>query len=135
MIRYHASWIVPIVEPPIRDGWVTVDRNRIVAYGSHPAAAARATSEQEIDLGNAAIMPGLVNAHTHLELSHLRHAAPPADEFTSWIRAIMAARSGSSAASASDVVAAIDAAIVECVACGTAVVGDISNTLAPFNRL
>ena len=34
MIRYHASWILPIVEPPIRDGWLAVDRGRVVALGS-----------------------------------------------------------------------------------------------------
>ena len=34
MIRYHAAWILPISEPPIRDGWFACERGRIVAYGS-----------------------------------------------------------------------------------------------------
>ena len=34
MIRYHASWILPISEPPIRDGWFAVDRGRVAALGA-----------------------------------------------------------------------------------------------------
>ena len=33
MIRYHASWVLPVSAPPIRDGWVAVDRDRVAAYG------------------------------------------------------------------------------------------------------
>ena len=138
MIRYHASWIVPIAEPPIRDGWIAVDRDRIAAYGTHGShlhGSARAAGDSEVDLGSVAILPGLVNAHTHLELSHLREAVPPGPEFIAWIRGILAACNGSGTASASDILAAIDVAIAESVASGTAVVGDISNTLVPFGPL
>ena len=82
MIRYRASWVLPIGDPPIRDGWVAVDRDRVVALGKRAPADATA----ECDLGSVAILPGLVNAHTHLELSYLRGALPPASEFVTWIR-------------------------------------------------
>lgn len=138
MIRYHASWIVPISEPPIRDGWVAVDRHRIVAYGgdgSHTQGSVRASGDREVDLGSVAILPGLVNAHAHLELSHLRNAVPPGDEFITWIRGVLAARRHGSDLSPADIVVATERGIAEAVACGTAVVGDISNTLAPFGPL
>ncbi|HMB81704.1 MAG TPA: hypothetical protein VKI43_16630 [Vicinamibacterales bacterium] len=75
MIRYHASWILPISQPPIRDGWFAVDRGRVVALG---AAGKRVLADgaQVIDLGDVAVMPGLVNAHTHLKLSYLRDEVP-----------------------------------------------------------
>ena len=73
MIRYRASWVVPISGSPIRDGWVMVEGGRIAAVG--PCGAAAASTDR--DLGEVALMPGLVNAHTHLELSHLRGAVPP----------------------------------------------------------
>ena len=78
MIRYHATWILPISEPPIRDGWVAVDRGRIVAYGALGPAGRRGLADgaREIDLGHVAVLPGLVNAHTHLELSYLRDEVP-----------------------------------------------------------
>src|SRR5438876_903875 len=71
MVRYHAAWILPMSDPPVRDGWVAVDRDRVVAYGSDDRRAA-AQVDRDVDLGQVAVLPGLVNAHTHLELSFLR---------------------------------------------------------------
>jgi len=138
MVRYHASWILPIVEPPIRDGWVVVDRGRIAAYGAYGAVTRRAQSHaeaSEIDLGHVALLPGLVNAHTHLELSYLHDEVPPAAEFIAWIRSVMAARRRRPDPRAPEILCAIDEAIVRSVASGTAVIGDISNTLASFAAL
>ena len=72
MVRYRASWILPISGPPIRDGWFSVDCGRVVAVGDGPANRRRPADEAEVDLGDVAVLPGLVNAHTHLELSYLR---------------------------------------------------------------
>ena len=138
MIRYHASWILPIVDPPIRDGWVVTDRGRIVAYGAYGAVTRRAASHaetSEVDLGHVAVLPGLVNAHTHLELSYLRGEVPPASEFPVWVRAVMAARRQRPSPTAPDILEAMDQAIAESAAFGTALVGDISNTLVSFAAL
>jgi len=83
LIRYQAPWIVPISGPPIRDGWVVVDRDRIVALGGPTTGdrAWRSTSGlRDMPLRDVVVMPGLVNAHTHLELSHMRDEVPP-----SWV--------------------------------------------------
>src|SRR5947207_9126087 len=115
----------------MRDGWVTVDCGRIVAATArYPGAGAR-----EIDLGDVAVLPGLVNAHTHLELSYLRDEVPPASEFVSWIRAVIAARRRRSNPSGPEILDAVDRGVMEAVACGTAIVGDISNTLVTFGPL
>jgi cytosine/adenosine deaminase-related metal-dependent hydrolase len=129
--RYRASWIVPIAEPPIKDGWVAVDRGRIVAVGRQSANR----TEPEIDLGDVAVMPGLVNAHTHLELSYLRDEVPPAPHFVSWIRNVMAARRQRPDPSAPEILDGIAAGIADAIESGTAVVGDISNTLVTFDAL
>lgn len=67
-VTYRARWIFPITRPPIRDGWVTVVGDRILAL-----SAGDRLPEQVpvVDLGERAILPGLINAHTHLEFSHL----------------------------------------------------------------
>src|SRR4030095_8619397 len=56
VIRYRAAWVVPIAEPPIRDGWVAIDHGRVVATG-RPSPGSR---EGERDLGQVALLPGLV---------------------------------------------------------------------------
>ena len=133
MIRYHAAWVVPIEGEPIRDGWVTVDRGRIVALGRR--AVNDATPGME--LGDVALMPGLVNAHTHLELSYLRDQVTPSSSFTAWVRQILYARGQRMKQPLRDpaVMAAIDAAIDESLRCCTAVVGEITNSLITFDRL
>jgi cytosine/adenosine deaminase-related metal-dependent hydrolase len=134
VIRYHAAWIVPISEPPIRDGWIAVEHGRVAAIGRHAAATVQ-DDVREVDLGSTVVLPGLVNAHTHLELSYLRENVPPSSSFVSWIRAVMAARRRQPDPGAPEIAAAITDAIGEAVAAGTALVGDISNTLATFAPL
>jgi cytosine/adenosine deaminase-related metal-dependent hydrolase len=134
MIRYHAAWILPISGSPVRDGWIAVERGRIVATG---AAGRRVLSDgaREVDLGSVAVMPGLVNAHTHLELSYLRDEVPPASQFVTWVRGVMAARGQRPDPDSPEILDAVSRAIGESVACGTAIVGDISNTLVTFGPL
>ncbi len=68
MIRYHARWVLPISSPPIRDGTVVELGGRVVFVG--PRADAPDGDDRE--LGDCALLPGLVNAHTHLELTVFR---------------------------------------------------------------
>ena len=68
--RYHARWVLPITSPPIRDGWVEIVDGLVTAVGASKSAGSFVASG--FDLGEAVIMPGVVNAHTHLELSGLR---------------------------------------------------------------
>ena len=130
MTRYRAAWVVPVAGRPIRDGWVAVERGRIVATGrDHDPSTA------ELDLGDVAVLPGLVNAHTHLELSYLRAQVPAADAFVAWVRGVMAARRQRPDPLAAEILDGVRAGIDEAVRTGTAVVGDISNTLVTHGPL
>jgi aminodeoxyfutalosine deaminase len=135
LIRYRASWILPIGGPPVRDGWVAIDRDRIAAYGAVGRRPAAVDDAGEVDLGQVVVMPGLVNAHTHLELSYLRGQVPPGSTFVAWIRAVIAARRDHPDPGTAEVLGAVERGIAEAVACGTAIVGDVSNTLTTFNAL
>jgi cytosine/adenosine deaminase-related metal-dependent hydrolase len=88
----RARFAFPANAPPIADAAVRIAGTRIVAVGQWSASAA-AEGGDVVDLGNVAILPGLVNAHTHLEFSDL--AAPlgrPGMAFPDWIRAVVAHR-------------------------------------------
>ncbi|HUG27490.1 MAG TPA: hypothetical protein VMK53_04270, partial [Gemmatimonadales bacterium] len=69
--RIRATWVVPMAGPPIRDGAVLIGADgRIVAVGPD-AAVPRPEGTAETSFERAALVPGLVNTHTHLELSGL----------------------------------------------------------------
>ena len=126
MTAYRAAWILPIDQPPIRDAVVDVKDGiiRSIQAGSRlPVSGAR-------DLGNVALLPGLVNAHTHLELSWLRGRVPPANRFTDWVKTLVAIRRGTEQAITPEIVAPVRDAIRELRASGTVAVGDITNSLA-----
>jgi len=66
---YAASYLLPISSPPIEGGAIAVENGLITAVGT--LAELRARSEAPVtDLPGCSIMPGFVNAHTHLELTH-----------------------------------------------------------------
>jgi cytosine/adenosine deaminase-related metal-dependent hydrolase len=121
--------LLPIDRPPIEGGWIKIARGRIVSAGSgRPPAPAR-------DLGDVAILPGLVNAHTHLELSWMAGRVPPAGAIDQWIRTLMRVRrEGAPGGAAAEAAAVLDAAR-SMRATGTVLVGDISNTLTTVGAL
>jgi len=130
MIRLAAAWVVPVDGPPIRDGWIDVDEGRIICLGSGDRGQPRAIAPTR-DLGRVALLPGLVNAHTHLELSWLRDRVPPATRFTSWVSHLIAIRrTRPERADDPDVVAAATRAAREARDTGTIAVADVSNSLA-----
>ena len=128
LTRYHAGWVVPIAGRPIRGGCVDVEGGVIAAVGR--SADARSAAGREVDLRGCAILPGLVNAHTHIELSGLRGEAPPAPSMPDWVRRLLARRAGSAPDAA-----AMELAVAEARRCGTAILGDIGNTPAPAAAL
>ena len=127
MTAYRAAWVLPIDQPPIRDGMVRVEDGRIVKVAPFSWDAAR--EDTLVDEGNVVFMPGLVNAHTHLELSWLRGRVPPALKFTDWVTTLFAVRGRPDGSMSDEQVAAIDEGITEAMATGTVAVGDISNSL------
>ncbi|MFL5551546.1 MAG: amidohydrolase family protein [Gemmatimonadaceae bacterium] len=67
-MRYHARWVLPITQPPIENGTV-VEREGLITY---VGSRAEAPAGEDQDLGEAILLPGLINTHTHLELTAMR---------------------------------------------------------------
>ena len=87
MFLYHARWVLPISRAPIENGTVGVKGERIAYVGPRT----NAPSGTDRDLGDAILLPGLVNAHTHLELTVMRGLLENL-EFPDWIVALQGAK-------------------------------------------
>ena len=79
-MRYHARWVLPITQPPIENGTVVESDGLITYVGPHSAAP----PGDDYDLGDAILLPGLINTHTHLELTAMRGFLENC-RFTEWI--------------------------------------------------
>ena len=123
MIRVSADWILPIADVPIGGGAVTLDGGRIVSVAPRDGS-------EDAALGRVAVLPGLVNAHTHLELSYLHHRIPPAPGFLEWVRPMLAARAERAGIDETAILDAARQAIRYARATGTSLLGDVTNTLA-----
>lgn len=118
----RARVVLPLRRPAIRNGAVVVDRNRIAAVGQWRDLAPQAGQRRVIDLGDAVLMPGLVNAHCHLDYTHMAGQLPPPKVFTEWLKVITATKAGWSLA---DFAASWREGASMLVRTGTTTVGDI----------
>lgn len=116
-----ADWVIPVSRPPIKDGAVIVRNGHIAEVGRARELAGLDVSGDRHDFPGCVMMPGLVNAHTHLSLSAMGGLFAP-EPFVSWLPRLVTAMSawdnGDHAASA-----ALGAA--RCLQSGVTVVGDI----------
>src|SRR5436305_14662278 len=84
----RARAVVTMDGAPIENGAVAVSGNRIIDVGKFPEISARHSGHTLVDLGEQALLPGLINAHCHLDYTCLRDQIPPTKSFADWIRAI-----------------------------------------------
>jgi aminodeoxyfutalosine deaminase len=88
----RARTILPVSQPPIENGALVISGNRIRAVGAWPDLKPEA-DEKVLDLGEVILLPGLVNAHCHLDYTDMAGELPPPKTFTDWIPLITAAKS------------------------------------------
>ena len=85
---YRARMVIPMNGEPIENGAVAVRGDRIEAVGSFSEIAAGAANDEVVDLGEMALLPGLINAHCHLDYTMMRGAISPQNSFSDWVRQI-----------------------------------------------
>jgi cytosine/adenosine deaminase-related metal-dependent hydrolase len=87
----RARLVLPVSSPPIEDGAVLVSGNRIRALGRWRELR-RAHGAKAIDLGEMLLLPGLVNAHCHLDYTDMAGMFPPSRAFTDWLKQIVSTK-------------------------------------------
>ncbi len=115
--------VLPISAPPIENGAVAIEGNRITAVGD-AAVVMSANQGPVLDLGDVALMPGLINAHCHLDYSMMRHAINPPRSFTAWVKRINALKRS---LDDDDYLAAIAKGFAEAKRWGTTTIGNIES--------
>ncbi|MCY4262261.1 MAG: amidohydrolase family protein [Candidatus Dadabacteria bacterium] len=89
-----ADVVVPVSSEPIPDGAVVVDGGHIVDIGTLAEIEVAHPSLRKIRKPNSVILPGFVNAHTHLELSWTEGKILGFEDFTGWLERLIALKSG-----------------------------------------
>jgi aminodeoxyfutalosine deaminase len=116
-ITLTARWVFPVASPPLERGVVTVRNGRIIEVRPHDNLTA------DVDLGDTALVPGFVNAHTHLDLTGAAGTTPPSTDFISWLRRVIAYRRGRTV---DEVTSDVAIGIANSLRYGTTLVGDIA---------
>ena len=104
-----------MVSEPIENGVLEIAGGVITAIHNHPDPRAN-------DLGNVAILPGLINAHTHLEFSDISQPLQPPAPFTDWIRSVVSHRKSRTTPAK----AIINQGVMESLQSGTRGLGEIA---------
>jgi aminodeoxyfutalosine deaminase len=118
----RARIVVTMNGAPMQNGAVAISGKTIGDVGSFADVRARNTGEV-IDLGEQALLPGLINAHCHLDYTCLREKIAPQKSFTDWIRAINAAKA---TVAKEDYVASINAGLDEAKRFGTSTIANLT---------
>jgi len=131
--RYLARWLLPVSSPPVRDAAVLVDADGRIASAGPTAGVPSPDDARTIDLGDAALLPGLVNTHAHLELSFARGLIEDRP-FPDWIASLLQAKR-LTALDEPDLLAAARASCAEAIAAGITTLAATEDSDAGFQAL
>ena len=125
---YSARWVLPVASPPIENGAVAVAGETIAGVGAREDLVARFPHAVATDFGASVLLPGLVNAHSHLELTVMRGFLESVEtDFFAWLRKLTVARLSMTG---DDLFVSAACGAIEAARAGITCVGDSSSASA-----
>lgn len=121
-----ADWLAPMTSPLMREGAVIIEGGVVIDAGPEQFLRQRHPDAIIEALGEALVLPGLINAHTHLELSDLVPLPYPGS-FVQWLEAMIARNASATPKRISQ---ATQIGIEQCLRFGVTTVADISRNYA-----
>jgi cytosine/adenosine deaminase-related metal-dependent hydrolase len=92
-ILYSARWVLPVSSSPIADGAIAIDGSQITDFGTRASLVGKYADAMEHHYPDAVILPGLINAHSHLELTAMRGCLENEEsDFSRWLKKLTVAR-------------------------------------------
>jgi cytosine/adenosine deaminase-related metal-dependent hydrolase len=128
----RARWVLPITSPAIEYGAVAIDSDRIVAVDSFTGVQQKFPEARVDDLGEVVLLPGFVNAHTHLELTAFRGRLEEPN-FQPWISSLV--RLKNERLDADDLIASTQLGCIEAIRAGITTLADTSEAGTPVSAL
>ncbi len=122
--RIAARWVLPISGPPIECGAVLLGPDGRVQVVGPDEAVPRPADVPAEEFPDGILLPGLVNTHTHLELTGF-DLGPPDRDFAAWIARVRAIKE---TRDADGFVAAARLGLADCYAAGVTTVADTGDT-------
>ncbi|HAP66382.1 MAG TPA: hypothetical protein DCQ99_00880, partial [Nitrospinae bacterium] len=122
--KINADWILPITSPLIKDGAIIVEGNLIRAVGGKKDLS-EFPCDEIIDCSDKILLPGFVNAHSHLELTGFRGKIKKGLPFTDWARKVVSIRKD---ITENEIATAIKDGLNELISSGVTTAGDFSQT-------
>src|SRR6266850_698892 len=90
---YCAQWVLPVSSPVVTDGAIAVDGEKVIAVGPRATLVSQFPQATISDFGESAIIPGLINTHSHLELTAMRGFLEKEEtDFFKWLKKLTIAR-------------------------------------------
>jgi len=124
-ILLSAETVLPVSSKPLRNSSVFVSRGKIKDVGKSAALRKRYKGVSELDLGKGILLPGFVNAHTHLELGWIFERLRSFGGFTGWLgQMVKEKRKG---VDVGDIVRSVEEGINTVIRSGVTTVGEISS--------
>lgn len=130
----QAKWVAPMDRPILRDAAVATEAGKIVMVDSATKVRRQYPHAEVVDLPRSILLPGLINAHVHLELSNCECGSSPGGTFGDWILSMRQRMRIDPANQERSITAAVENGVDQCLRFGVTCVGDITSAIEVSRR-